>query len=81
MGKSEFFRRQGLRFSRILEMNVTFLSSVDLMTYQHYINQPMQMVEGVLNKKIYKNPELVKMLNDMHLTLHMGRKHLTLVER
>ena len=79
--KIDYFRRQGLRFSRTLEMNITFITSLDLMTYEQYINQPMQMVEIVLNKKFYENPELVKMLKDVHLTLHMGRKQFTLDER
>ena len=39
------------------------------------------MVERILNEKLYKNPELVKMLSDMHLTLHMGRKQITLDEK
>ena len=81
MRKIEYFRKQGLRFSHILEMNITFITRPDLMTYEHYINQPMRMVERVLNKKLSKNPELVRMLKDMHLTLHMGRKQSTLDEK
>ena len=81
IGKIEFFRRQGLRFSRILETNITFITSLDLMTYEHYFNQPIQMVERVLNKSFFKNLELVKMLKDVHLTLHMGRKQNSLDER
>ena len=76
--KIEYFRRQRLRFSHILEMNITFTTSLDLMTYEHYIIQPMQMVEKVLKKKLYKNPELVKMLIDVHLVLHMGHEQITL---
>ena len=49
--KIDYFRRQGLRFSHILEMNITFRTWLHLLTYEHYINQPMQMVERVLNKK------------------------------
>ena len=66
--KIEIFRRQGLTFSRILEMNITFITSLDHMTYGTYKNQPMQMVERVLNKKLYKIPEIVKMSTDVHLT-------------
>ena len=79
--KIEYFRRQGLKFSRVLEMNITFITSLDLMTNENYINQPMQMVERVLNKKFYKNPELVKMVNDVHLTLYIGRKQITFDQR
>ena len=51
------------------------------MTNEHYIIQPMHMVERVLNKKLCKNPELVKMLRDVDLTLHKGLKQITLDER
>ena len=70
-----------MRFSHILELKVIFLTSLDLMTHEHYINQPMKMVARVLNKEIYKNPELVEMLKDVHLTLHMGRNQITLDEK
>ena len=33
--KNECFRRQGLRFSHILEMKITFISWLHLMTYEH----------------------------------------------
>ena len=39
MRKIEHFRRQGMRFSQILDLNITFLTSLDLMTYEQYINQ------------------------------------------
>ena len=52
--KIESFGKKVLIFSRILEMNITFITSLDLMTYEQYLNQPMQMVERVLNKKIIK---------------------------
>ena len=42
------------------------------MTYEHYIDQPMQVVERVLNINLFIYPELVKMLEDVDLTLHMG---------
>ena len=34
------YRRQGLEFSHISEMNITFTTSLDFMTYKHYIKQP-----------------------------------------
>ena len=79
--KIDFFRRQGLRFSPVLEMNIFFITSLDLMTYEHYKNQSMKMVQSALNKKLYKYPELVKMLNDGRLTLQMGCKQIILDER
>ena len=80
MKKIENFGRQGLRFSYMLEMNITSITRLDLMTYEHYIIQPMQMVERVLNQKLIGNPELVKLLYNVHFTLHMGRKQITLEE-
>ena len=77
--KIEFFRRQGL--SHILEMNIIFVTFLDLITYDHYINQSMQMVERVPNKKLYKKPQLVEMLKDVHFILLMGRKQTTLDEK
>ena len=62
-------------------MNITFLTLLHRKTYEHYFNQPMQMVERILNTKLYKNPELVEKIKDAHLTLHMGRKQITLDER
>ena len=41
----------------------------------------MQMVERVPNKKLYKNPEIVEKLTDVHLTSHRGCKQITLDER
>ena len=56
--KIDFFRRQGLRFSHKIKMNMTFISSLDLKTYEHYNNQPMQMVERILKKSFIKNQSL-----------------------
>ena len=42
------------------------------MTYKHYIEQPMPMVERLVNTKLYKNYEPIKTLNDIDLTLHKG---------
>ena len=62
-------------------MDITFIISLDPMTNGHYFIQPMQMVEGALNKNSYKNPELVETLNDVPLTLHMRRTQTTLHEK
>ena len=42
------------------------------MTYKQYIEQPMPMVERLFNRKLYRNYELIKTLDDIGLTLHMG---------
>ena len=67
--KIDYFRGKRLRFSHILEMNITSIPNLNLTTFEHSFIQPMQMIERVLIKKLYKNPELVKMLKDVNLTL------------
>ena len=42
------------------------------MTYKHYKEQPMPMVERSINRKLYRNYELIKTLDDIDLTLHRG---------
>ena len=79
--KIDYFRRQGLRFSCILIMNITFITSLHLMTYQHYNNKPMQMVERVLFENFYKKQEFEQFSKNVHHTSHMGRKQITLDER
>ena len=41
------------------------------MTYKHYIEQPIPMVEKLVNRKLYKNYELIKTLDDIDLNLYM----------
>ena len=53
---------QGYKFSHISEINITFISDLRVMTYEHCHTQPKQMIEWVLNKKLRKNPELIKTL-------------------
>ena len=43
------YKRQGLEFSHISEMNITFITRLDHMTYKHYIEQPMPLVERLIN--------------------------------
>ena len=66
-----------LGFPHILEMSITFMTQLDPMTYEHHPQQPMSMLERLLNKKFYKNPELVEMTKDLYLTLYMCRKQIT----
>ena len=70
-------KNKRLGFSHLLEMNITFETRLDLMTYEHYLQQPMYMLEGPLNKKLFKNAELVEMTKDLYPTLYMCRKQST----
>ena len=72
MNKINQYERQGYEFSHISEMNITFLTKLDHMTYKHFIEQPMPMVESLIDRKLYKNYELEKTLIDIDLTLDMG---------
>ena len=50
--KINYYKRQGLDISHISEMNITFMTSLDFMTYKHYMEQPMPMLERKINKNI-----------------------------
>ena len=48
-------------------MNITFITDLRNMTFEHYFNQPKSMLEWKLNAKLAKNPELIKILeNNSH---------------
>ena len=68
LSKINIFERYGHKFSHISEMNITFVSDLRNMTYEHYLNQPKSMLEWKLNAILAKNPELIKILgNSSHL--------------
>ena len=58
--KIENFEKPGYEISHICEMNITFISDLRNMTYEHYLKQPNQMIEWVLNKEIHKNTKVIK---------------------
>ena len=43
--KAKFYTRQGLELSHISEMNIIFITRSNFLTYKHYIERPMPMVE------------------------------------
>ena len=49
--------------SHIINMQITFSTKLDNMTYKHYIQQPRQAIENNLIKKINLNPNLIKLFN------------------
>ena len=63
--KIDYFERQGYKLFHICEKNITFLSDLRNMTYEHYLKQPKQKIEWVLNKKLHKNPVLIKTLRNI----------------
>ena len=70
--KIKYYRRQGLEFPHITEININFITSLDFMTYKHYMAQPMPMVERIVNRRLYKKHEIIKTLDNIDLTSHMG---------
>ena len=44
-------KKKGLNFSHILEMIITSLTNYDHVTYKHYLEQPMPLVEMLINKR------------------------------
>ena len=43
-------------------MNITFITDLRNMTYEHYLNQPICMFDWKLNAILAKNPEHIKIL-------------------
>ena len=58
----------------IQKVIIKAISDKRYMTYQHYINNPMQMVERRFNMIIAKNPHLINLLN-RRLCNPLIRKH------
>ena len=47
--KIEYYEKRGHKLSHISEMNITFISDLRNMTYEHYLQQPKSMLEWKLN--------------------------------
>ena len=45
-------------------MNITFVTDLRNMTYEHYLSQPKCMFEWKLNVRLAKNPELINIFGD-----------------
>ena len=50
-------------FSRMIEMRISFISSIRNVTHKYYLKQPKPMCEIKLNEIIAKNPKLINCLN------------------
>ena len=60
LSKITYFERYNHCSSLISEMNITFITDLKNMTYEHYLNQPKSKLEWRLNVLLTKNPELIK---------------------
>ena len=47
-------------------MKIVFKSYFYNITFKHYLEKPKPMIETILNKQIYKNPELKEVLAQIH---------------
>ena len=43
------YKKKGLKFSLILEMNNTFVTNYDHISSKHYLEKPMPIVERLIN--------------------------------
>ena len=64
LSKIQFYVKLEYKISHIFEMNITFISDLRKMTYEHYLIQPKSMLESKLNAILAKNPELIKILGN-----------------
>ena len=64
------YKKEGLNFSLMIKMNITFVTNYDQITYKHYLERPMPMVQRLINKKLSKNYGLIKTLDGIDGTLH-----------
>ena len=53
----------GYKFKNINHMTINVISCMCNMTYKHYINQPMSMLERRINFLIARNPKLINSLD------------------
>ena len=57
-------------------MNITFLTDLKNMTYEHYLKTPKPMIEWTIFKKLASNSKLIKAFNININTNHpLLRKH------
>ena len=67
LSKFKQFERYNHKFSHISEINITFISDLRNITYEHYLNRPESILEWILNALLAKNPELIKkFINSSH---------------
>ena len=74
--KIKDYEKQGPKFCQICQMNITFITNLDHMTFNHLLQQPMPSVVRRFNEKIDRNLELMQMLSDTDLTLSMTHKRI-----
>ena len=76
LSKIKYFERHGCKFSHISELDITFISDLGNMTYEHYLNQQNSMLEWKLNSILAKNPELIKIFGNSSHPLVRKYQHI-----
>ena len=76
LSKIKYYEKRGHKFSQISEMNITFVTDLRNMTYEHYLHQPKSMMEWKLNAILAKNPELIKILGNRSHPLIRKYQHI-----
>ena len=74
--KINHYEKRGLKISHISEMNFTFTTYLRNMTHRHYLENPMPMVERLINRNLYKKYDLMKSLDGID-SLLQKRPHET----
>ena len=46
-------------------MKITFITELRFVTYNDYLSQTKPMIEWILKRKVYSNPELIKTFKKM----------------
>ena len=72
----KYFERYGRKFSHISEMNITFISKLRNMTYEHYLNQPKSMLDWKLNAVLAENPKLIEIFGNSSHPLIRKYQHI-----
>ena len=57
-------------------MNITFITDLRNMTYEHHLNQPNSMLEWKLNAILSKNPEFIKIFGNSSHPLIRKYQHI-----
>ena len=63
LGCFEYFKSRGYKFCNINPITIDIICGKCNMTYEYYINRPMQAFEMKLNVLIAKKPELIKLFS------------------
>ena len=76
ISKIKHYEKQGHEFSHIRLMTITFITNLDQRKLNHFLQQPIPSLVRHFIKKFDRNPDLMELLPDTNLTLHMTLKRI-----